>query len=111
MAERSKNAIKRILKKTIYGRIVALLYSVINHVIGVCGFESHRPYKMKPYGVKVSIGSASGGSPPPETTIWSLWPSGLGASLWHLFTQVRSLSNSPKWSVDFRLPSSRLGIA
>ena len=28
----------------IYGRIVAVLYTDINHVIGVCGFESHRPY-------------------------------------------------------------------
>ena len=31
--------------------------------------------------------------------IWSLWPRGLGARLWLLFTQVRILSNSQSWSV------------
>ena len=35
----------------------------------------------------------------------------LGASLWHLFTQVRNLSNSLQWSVDYHLPPLRLGIA
>ena len=29
-----------------------------------------------------------------EHVIWSLWPRGLGARLWLLFTQVRILSNS-----------------
>ena len=55
--------------------------------------------------------SARGGSSPSGATIWSLWPSGLGASLWHLLTQVRILPDSLRWSVDYRLPSSRLGIA
>ena len=34
-----------------------------------------------------------------EHVIWSLWPRGLGARLWLLFTQVRILSNSQSWSV------------
>ena len=41
--------------------------------------------------------------------IWSLWPRGLGARLWLLFTQVRVLSNSQGGRLSFALPPSRLG--
>ena len=45
-----------------------------------------------------------------EQVIWSLWPRGLGASLWHLSTQVRILSNSLRWSVHLTGQDYRFSI-
>ena len=45
-----------------------------------------------------------------EQFIWSLWPSGLGASLWHLSTQVRILSNSLRRSVHLNGQDYRFSI-
>ena len=45
-----------------------------------------------------------------EQVIWSLWPRGLGASLWHLSTQVRTLSNSLRRSVHLNGQDYRFSI-
>ena len=64
-------------------------------------------YRSPHNGSTTGFGSVGEGSTPSGASIWSLWPRGLGASLWHLFTQVQVLSNSQKSGrLSYALPLS-----